>query len=57
MPKYFTQSGETVIGGVDRSDNPGYFKIIKENRAMLVLPPSMAATCLLSYFIRHRING
>lgn len=44
MPKYFTQSGETVIGGVDRSDNPGYFKIIKENRAMLVLPPSMAAT-------------
>lgn len=45
MAKYFTQPGESVIGGLARGDEtPRHARIIKENRAMLFIDPILAST-------------
>jgi hypothetical protein len=39
------KSGETVIGGIARGDDtPRHARIVKENKAMLFVPPILAAT-------------
>jgi len=42
--KYFTKSGQSVIGGIDRNGNPKFAKLIYENGALLTIPPELAAT-------------
>lgn len=44
MAKYRTQPGSEVISGVGNDDELYYYKIVKENRAMLTIVPHLAAT-------------
>ena len=44
MPKYLTKTGQTTIAGLDVNDTPSFLKIIYQNRGLLTLPPTLAAT-------------
>jgi hypothetical protein len=50
MPKYFTQPGSSVIGGVNSSNDADYLKIISANRALLTIDPILAATFAAKQF-------
>ena len=41
--KYFTQPGETVIGGLDSSGNPDHVRMNSNTGALIAIPPALQA--------------